>query len=245
MFTKIEARLPAVIVSALIFIYRQQYAWVCWGNTSKSEIFTICNGARQGSVLSPALFSVYVQDLLDKVQNLRVGCHIGSTFLADDFLLLAPNPAATQQMLDLAANFGLRNNLEFSCDPDPAKTKSKAIYMIGKKKNLPKPAGLQLYGKSLPWVTHATHLGHEFHEDGTMTMDAKMKEATLGRALRSWTATASPPLLRCLAMSSSLPPTFTAGCSGGWTAPRLSRLVAAGTLQSRTCGASVGRPTPT
>jgi hypothetical protein len=189
MFTKIEARLPAVIVRALIFIYQQQYAWVRWGNTSKSDIFKISNGTRQGSVLSPALFSVYVQDLLDELQNLGVGCYIGNTFLgaiawADDFLLLAPNRAAMQQMLDLAANFGQRNNLEFSCDPDPAKTKSKAIYMIGKKTRLPKPAGLQLYGKSLPWVAHATHLGHEFHEDGTMTMDAKMKKGSyIGKSL--------------------------------------------------------------
>ena len=59
-----------------------------------------------------------------------------------------------QFMLDLAADFGLQNNLEFSCDPDPVKTKSKAIYMVGKKTTLVKPVNLQLYGKSLPWVTH-------------------------------------------------------------------------------------------
>ena len=83
-----------------------------------------------------------------------------------------------QQMLDLAADFGLRNNLEFSCDPDPVKTKSKAIFMDGKKTSLKKPANLQLYGKPLPWVAHATHLGHEFHEDGTMDMDCRMKRGS-------------------------------------------------------------------
>ena len=34
---------------------------------------------------------------------------------------------------------------------------------------------LHLYGKPLPWVAHATHLGNEFCEDGTMAMDAKLK----------------------------------------------------------------------
>ena len=189
LFTKLEARLPAVLVRVLIFIYQQHYAWMRWGNTRKSDTFHIYNGTRQGSVLSPALFSVYVQDLLDELQNLGVGCYICNTFLgaiawADDFLLLAPNRAAMQQMLDLAADFGLQNNLEFSCDPDPVKTKSKAIYMIGKKTALPKPMNLQLYGKPLPWVAHATHLGHEFHEDGTMAMDARMKRgAYIGKSL--------------------------------------------------------------
>ena len=45
-------------------------------------------------------------------------------------------------MLDLAADFGLRNNLELWCDPDPIKTKSKGIFMIGKKTALQKPANL-------------------------------------------------------------------------------------------------------
>ena len=30
-FLKLEARLPAVMLRALIFIYEQQYAWVRWG----------------------------------------------------------------------------------------------------------------------------------------------------------------------------------------------------------------------
>ena len=37
----------------------------------------------------------------------------------------------------------------------------------------PKP--LKLYGKDLPWVSHATHLGHELSKDGTMELDANMK----------------------------------------------------------------------
>ena len=44
MFQKIEARLPAVVTSALICIYEQHYAWVRWGHTCKSEIFRISNG---------------------------------------------------------------------------------------------------------------------------------------------------------------------------------------------------------
>ena len=79
----------------LIYVYERQYAWVRWGSSKSSE-FGIVNGTRQGSVLSPALFTVYIQELLDKLQELGTGCHIGATFLgavawADDVLLTAPS----------------------------------------------------------------------------------------------------------------------------------------------------------
>jgi hypothetical protein len=44
-------------------------------------------------------------------------------------------------------------------------------------KNPVYPAPLQLYEVDLPWVEHATHLGHELHQDGTMELDAQMKRA--------------------------------------------------------------------
>ena len=49
--------------------------------------------------------------------------------------------------------------------------------MVGKRRNLSKPVPLILSGKELPWVTSATHLGHEFHESGTMDYDTRVKSA--------------------------------------------------------------------
>ena len=49
--------------------------------------------------------------------------------------------------------------------------------MVGKRKNLSKPVPLILSGKELPWVASATHLGHEFHESGTMDCDTRFKSA--------------------------------------------------------------------
>ena len=48
--------------------------------------------------------------------------------------------------------------------------------MSGKKK-LDKPAPLSLYGRELPFVRSATHLGNELCEDGSMDMDIKEKTA--------------------------------------------------------------------
>jgi hypothetical protein len=188
LFKKISPKLPAVVTRVLIHAYEKQYAWVRWG-TRKSAEFSITNGTRQGAILSPALFTVYVQELLDRLQQSGAGCHIGSTFLgatawADDFLLTAPTRGSMQQMLDIASDYAAEVGLQFSTDPDPAKSKSKAVFMVGRNRGLDKPAPLLLSGKPLPYVPHATHLGHEFHESGTMEMDTQMRRgAFIGRSL--------------------------------------------------------------
>ena len=69
LFTKIGAKIPSVVTLALIYVYEKQYAWTRWGSCRSKE-FAIANGTRQGSVLSPALFTVYVQELLDRLQAL-------------------------------------------------------------------------------------------------------------------------------------------------------------------------------
>ena len=50
--------------------------------------------------------------------------------------------------------------------------------MCGKVNNVQYPVPLQLYGVDLPWVTSATHLGHELHQAGNMDYyDARVKRA--------------------------------------------------------------------
>ena len=46
----------------------------------RSSLFSICNGTRQGSLLSPALFAVYVDDLLQELRSLGVGCYVANIF---------------------------------------------------------------------------------------------------------------------------------------------------------------------
>ena len=130
-----------------------------------------------------AFFGIYIDELLLKLRKTGVGCHIGDRFFgaagyADDIILLAPCRSAMAQMVKVCEDFGSENNLKFSTDSDPSKSKTKCLYMVGSRvKNPVYPAPLQLYGRDLPWVSHATHLGHELSQDCTMDMDTRMKRA--------------------------------------------------------------------
>ena len=61
-----------------------------------SDYFSISNGVRQGRILSPKLFSVYVDDLSDKLVKSKVGCSIDNLVMnhfmyADDICFMAPS----------------------------------------------------------------------------------------------------------------------------------------------------------
>ena len=178
----LDRGMPAIIVRVIVSVYEDQYAWVEWGSC-KSNLFSIVNGTRQGSILSPALFAVYVDDLLIQLRRLGVGCRVAGVYMGamgfcDDLILLAPSRDGMQYMLDTCEKFATRNNLKFSTDPNPEKSKSKFIFMCGLAKRRAKPANLTLNGKELPWVESAAHLGHIIHESGTMDRDTRAKRST-------------------------------------------------------------------
>ena len=103
---------------------------------------------------------------------------MGVVVYADDVLLLAPTRGAMQMMLDTCEKYAADHNILFSTDPNPIKSKTKCIFVCGAKTRLSRPAPLTLCGRDLPWVSTATHLGHELHESGTMDYDAVVKRAT-------------------------------------------------------------------
>ena len=65
-----------------------------------------------------------------------IGCHVAGVYkgvvgFCDDLLLLAPTRDAMQRMLDTCEQFAIKNNLLFSTDPNPSKSKTKSIFVCG------------------------------------------------------------------------------------------------------------------
>ena len=77
------------------------------------------NGVRQGGVLSPTLFAVYLNCLFHLFVNNKVGCHIGHVYTgafgyADDIILLAPSKSALNRMLDIANDYAVSHDIIFN-----------------------------------------------------------------------------------------------------------------------------------
>ena len=76
-FNKVIIRkVPLLIVRMLIFWYSSQEMCIKWGH-STSCFFTVSNCVKQGDILSPRLFAVYVDDLSKQLRDARSGSFIG------------------------------------------------------------------------------------------------------------------------------------------------------------------------
>ena len=74
--------------------------------SSFSDIVALKAGVRQGGILSPYLFAVFVNSVLIKLKSSKLGCHIAgmcfnAIMYADDLLLLAISLRDLQLMVDL------------------------------------------------------------------------------------------------------------------------------------------------
>ena len=97
-----------------------------------SEEFEIRCSLRQGCVLSPCLFSLFIMDLAWELEEKGLGVKVrgqwvGSCLFADDIALLASSASELQAMLDVAAEFASKWRLKFN-------PKKCGILVIGQKK---------------------------------------------------------------------------------------------------------------
>ena len=76
LFLKLMARgIPKILLDLIIYWYSNLKCRVKWDNCH-SEWFSINAGVRQGGILSPILYCIYVEDLFDILKAKGVGCYI-------------------------------------------------------------------------------------------------------------------------------------------------------------------------
>ena len=109
LYIKLMDRLiPSNVLSVFEYWFEICYTCVHWGK-AMSGFFKLPCGVRQGGVLSPYLFAIYVNDIIEILQRSGLGCHYKNVSLcifmyADDIILLAPSVNALQQMIYICEN---------------------------------------------------------------------------------------------------------------------------------------------
>jgi len=88
-------------------------------NDILSDKFEVTNGVRQGGVLSPLFYSIYIDDLLEKLKRNGIGCHIGHHFVgalgyADDLILLSPSLTGLMNMIKICEDYACEHDILFN-----------------------------------------------------------------------------------------------------------------------------------
>ena len=119
-----------------------------------SDYLSVRNEVKQGGMISPVLFCVYVDGLLKLLSDAKVGCYVGH---ANDIVLLAPAARAMRKLLSLCDEFASGFNVLFNAK------KSKCMYIRPKEDNKTncclKPM-INIGGNAIEFVRQWPHLGN-------------------------------------------------------------------------------------
>ena len=82
---------------------------VKWNEVSSQSVQPL-NGIKQGGVIYPSLFCLYINNLLEKLKEKGYGCFIGPHYYggfgyADDIVLLCPSVSGMNKMLNIHCMF--------------------------------------------------------------------------------------------------------------------------------------------
>ena len=127
---------------------------VKWGETF-SPWFAITAGVRQGGVLSPDFYCLYVDGLLQQLKQLRKGCHFlghfaAAFFYADDMCVLSPSIKGLDHLLRVCEKYCAEWDINLNSK------KSRNLY-FGKRTEI--SYDIILNGKKVEWTDTWNYLG--------------------------------------------------------------------------------------
>jgi len=125
-------------------------------NQAYTDYFEILKGVRQGCVLSPVLYVIFINDLIRELKNSEINVKrndisLNSLFFADDIVLMADSKYNMNKLLDIVYKYAMKWRFEINI--------SKSKYMVfGRESKLDK---ININGESLDKVNSYKYLGYD------------------------------------------------------------------------------------
>ena len=134
-------------------MYTSQECNVRWG-FEHSDYSNVATGVKQGGVMSPMLFSCYIDKLFSQLEHSGLGCHVGASYTgafgyADDIALVALSPQSLRKMIGICEQYAKT----YSITLNPYKSKLLCC-------NVDDIPPKFLYGEMIPSVGSDKHLGN-------------------------------------------------------------------------------------
>ena len=150
-----ERRVPLHVIDLLERWLSKSFIAVKWGTFYSSPV-KLKAGVRQGGVLSPVLFAIYINDMIVKIINSKYGCHMdgfcASIFVyADDIVLLTSSVSEMQRLVDLCVDELSKTDMLLNSD--------KTVCLRVGSRFMSKCVSITIDGNMLRWISELRYLG--------------------------------------------------------------------------------------
>ncbi len=181
-------KVPTIIVRLIYIWYSTQQFIVKWGSVLSNK-FHVTNGVRQGGVLSPTLFNVYIDDLSLQLLTLKTGAHVNGTSInhlvyADDTVLIAPSASSLQKLIHCCTSYASDYDIIYNSK----KTKC-MVFRPKCFKDVILPL-IELNGTQLAFIEGDKYLGYilsnDFKDDNDIKRQIKCIYATGNALIRNF-----------------------------------------------------------